>query len=65
VCACNCVCHCSYLTWYNVSGIFLDEGSNICADVPYYDALVAYTRASKPGAIMVLNWGTGGGLLLS
>jgi hypothetical protein len=53
------VCHCRYITWYNVSGIFLDEGSNSCTDVAYYDALVAYTRTSKPGAITVLNWGTG------
>lgn len=48
-----------YLTWYGVQGIFLDEGSNLCVDVPYYDALVAYIKTALPTAVTVLNWGTG------
>jgi hypothetical protein len=37
----------------------MDEGSNLCADVPYYDALVEYIKAALPTAVTVLNWGTG------
>jgi hypothetical protein len=50
---------CRYLTWYGVQGIFLDEGSNLCDDVPYYDALVAYIKTALSTAVTVLNWGTG------
>lgn len=49
-----------YLTWYGVQGIFLDEGSNLCDDVPYYDALVAYIKTALSTAVTVLNWGTDG-----
>lgn len=51
--------HCRYFMWYDVQGIFLDEGSNSCTMVPYYDALVAYIRAWLPTAVTALNWGTG------
>lgn len=51
--------HCRYFMWYGVQGIFLDEGSNSCTMVPYYDALVAYIRAWLPTAVTALNWGTG------
>lgn len=61
------LCLLRYFAWYGVQGIFLDEGSNNCALVPYYDSLVAYIRAWSPKAVSVLNWGTGrpaGALLL-
>jgi len=49
-----------FYSWYNVSGIFLDEGSNDCARLAYYQELVAYIKAKDPAAVVVLNWGTTG-----
>lgn len=51
----------NYYAWYNVSGIFLDEGSNSCAKVSYYRNLVSHVsrkgqQARKP-SVVALNWG--------
>jgi hypothetical protein len=49
-----------FYSWYNVSGIFLDEGSNDCTRLAYYQELVAYIKSKDPAAVVVLNWGTTG-----
>ncbi len=46
-----------YKTWYNVSGIFLDEASSNIADVQYYQDLANYTRNTS-GTFVALNPGT-------
>lgn len=48
-----------YFSIYGVQGIFLDEGSNLCGNVTYYNQLVQYAKATSPTAVMALNWGTG------
>jgi len=46
----------AYKSWYNVSGIFLDETSGLLADVAYYQDLADYIRATA-GTYVVLNPG--------
>jgi hypothetical protein len=49
-----------FFAWYGVNGIFLDEGSNDCAQLPYYQAIIAAIKTRSPSATTVLNHGTDG-----
>jgi hypothetical protein len=47
----------SYMNWYGVDGIFLDEVSNDAADLAFYRDIANYIR-SKPGDFIMINPGT-------
>jgi len=47
----------SYIAWYNVSGIFLDEVATSAANIPYYADLASYIR-NTTGTYVALNPGT-------
>ncbi len=46
-----------YRSFYALDGYFIDEVSDTCADVPYYQDLVNHIRANDPHARIVLNPG--------
>lgn len=46
-----------YTAWYGVDGFFLDEVSNECSQVPYYQGLHDYVKARPRGGKVVLNPG--------
>lgn len=43
-----------------MDGIFLDEASNDCAKLAYYQAVIAYIKAKSCTATTAINWGTDG-----
>lgn len=47
-----------YYTWYGVDGIFLDEASNSCAKLSYYQSLYNYVKKRGAQNLVVLNPGT-------
>ena len=47
-----------YYTWYNVDGIFLDEGPIDCSTQSYYLSLYQYIKAKGGKAIDIINPGT-------
>jgi hypothetical protein len=47
----------AYFEWYAVDGIFVDEASPSCDDLPYYAALRRLIRRHDRGARVVLNPG--------
>ena len=47
----------NYFEWFEVDGIYLDEGSSEVDDIPYYREAAEYVREIKPGAIVALNPG--------
>ena len=47
----------TYMSWYNVNGIFIDECSGLTADISYYQGIVAYVKA-QTGTFCVLNPGS-------
>jgi hypothetical protein len=49
----------AYYNWYNVDGIFFDEGySADCSMLSYYEALNAYVKAKGGKGVTVVNYGT-------
>ncbi len=44
--------------WYGTDGIFLDQVSNTCDKLGYYQALHDYVKKLNPKALVVLNPGT-------
>ena len=47
-----------YYSWYNVDGIFFDEGSNNCTTANYYATLNAYVKSKGGKAVTIINPGT-------
>jgi hypothetical protein len=47
----------NYKTWYNVTGIFLDEASSSSADYTYYRVLSNFIHFVNPGSAVMLNPG--------
>ncbi|MGC1181783.1 spherulation-specific family 4 protein [Legionella sp.] len=48
-----------YYNWYNVDGIFFDEGySNDCTMLSYYETLNSYVKAKGGASITIVNYGT-------
>ncbi len=46
-----------YFSWYSVDGIFFDEASVNCADLPYYTSLYNYVKSYGSNKMVVLNPG--------
>ena len=46
-----------YKSWYNVSGVFLDQVSSAARDLAYYRELSAYIHQTIPGSLVILNPG--------
>jgi Spherulation-specific family 4 len=46
-----------YRSWYDVTGIFLDEVSSDRAGLPYYRQLAGYVHRMDPGSTVMLNPG--------
>jgi hypothetical protein len=47
-----------YRAWYHVAGVFLDQAAAGTGELPYYQELTGYIRATQPGAFVMLNPGT-------
>jgi hypothetical protein len=48
----------NYRTWYDVSGMFLDEVRGVASQLPYYKELAAYIHRAIPGSTIWINPGT-------
>jgi hypothetical protein len=46
-----------HFTWYQVNGIFLDEGSPSCTKIDYYKSIYTYIKSLRPAARVVINPG--------
>jgi hypothetical protein len=47
-----------YYQWYNVDGIFFDDGANSCNNLSYYQTLNNYVKAKGGKGLTVVNYGT-------
>jgi hypothetical protein len=47
----------SYIQWYKVDGIFVDEASSDCTTIPYYSNVTAAIRSSIVNSTVMLNPG--------
>lgn len=50
----------AYYSWYNIDGIFFDEGSTSCDNVTLYKSYDDEVKAKGGLAYTVLNWGVNG-----
>ena len=47
----------AFRQWYNVDGIFLDEGATSASALSYYQDIQSYIRSTMPGKLIMINPG--------